>query len=202
MPKGTGAEVRPAEKEVKVVELLPAPDLAGVPGVVLKPDGGWLMPALTGAQGYRVHLASDEKFEKITRDLKVTSPSVDLTSLANGTWFARVRGIDKQGLEGLDSFKRLLVKNAEWRVSYAFLCIANGQSELIWTAQQTDGQPISGTAYGATLAREAIFTQCVTTAQGADARLILGDLQPGVYFIRLRATLESGGNLDSMVHRF
>ena len=202
LPKGTGAVVRPAEKEVKVVALLPAPDLAGVPGMVLKPDGGWLMPVLTGAQAYRVQLASDEKFEKITRDLKVTSPSVDLTSLANGTWFARVRGIDKQGLEGFDSFKRLLVKNAEWRVSYASLSIANGQSELIWTAQQTDGQPFSGTAYGATLARNAAFTQGVTTAQGADARLILGDLQPGVYFFRLRATLASGGSLDSMVYRF
>ena len=75
LPKGTGAVVKPAEKEVKVVKLLPAPDLAGVPGAVLKSDGDWPMPVLAGAQGYRVQLASDEKFEKITRDLKVTSPA-------------------------------------------------------------------------------------------------------------------------------
>lgn len=127
---------------------------------------------------------------------------MDLTSLANGTWFARVRGIDKQGLEGFDSFKRLLVKNAEWRVSYCFLSFLKGQNELFWTAQQTDGQPFSGTAYGATLAKDAAFTQGVTTTQGADARLMLGELQPGVYFIRLRATLASGGSLDSGVYRF
>ncbi len=37
LPKGTGAVINPAQREVRVVQLLPAPDLGALPGEVLKP---------------------------------------------------------------------------------------------------------------------------------------------------------------------
>ena len=41
LPKGTGAVVNPLEKELKLVELRPAPDLAGITSKNLKPLGNW-----------------------------------------------------------------------------------------------------------------------------------------------------------------
>jgi hypothetical protein len=205
LPKGTGAVIKPTEKEVKVVKLLPAPDLAGMPSVVVRQQGGWPMPLLTGSSGYRVQVASDEKFEKIVRDLKVTTTSADLATLANGNWFARVRGIDGQGLEGFDSVKILTVKDIQWRVSYSALSLENGQSVLNWTGL-LDGRPMTGTTgiagYSAVVASDRAFTQVLTTAEAAGERLTLGDLKPGAYFIQLRSRMIQGGTLDSELYRF
>ena len=81
LPKGTGAVVDPAEKDVKVVMLLPAPDLSAIPSDVLKPQGNWPMPSLAGARAYLVQVASDEQFDKIVRNMKVNTPFADLGSL-------------------------------------------------------------------------------------------------------------------------
>jgi hypothetical protein len=205
LPKGTGAVVKPLEKDVKVVKLLPAPDLAGIPAVVIRQQGGWPMPVLSGSSGYRVQVASDEKFEQIVRDLKVTTATADLATLANGNWFARVRGIDGQGLEGFDAFKTLTVKDIQWRVSYSALSFENGQSVLNWTGL-LDGRVMTGSAgvtgYSATVARDRALTQVVSTAEAAGERLVLGELKPGAYFIQLRNRTAAGGTLDSELYRF
>ena len=100
LPKGTGAVIHPAQREVRVVPLLAAPDLSALPSEVTKPQGQWPMPALPGAVAYRVQIAGDEQFNGIVRDIKVTGQTVDLGSLDTTRWYARVRGIDAQGLEG------------------------------------------------------------------------------------------------------
>ena len=65
LPKGTGALINPAEKEVRVVKLLEAPDLSGVPSEVTRPAGTWPMPVQAGAAAYRVQVASDAEFNQI-----------------------------------------------------------------------------------------------------------------------------------------
>ncbi|MEO6018052.1 MAG: FecR domain-containing protein, partial [Polaromonas sp.] len=184
---GTGAVVKPAEREIRVVKLLPAPDMGGVPGEILKPAGSWPMPVLAGAQAYRVQVASDDKFDRIVRDLKVSTSSADLATLANGNWFARVRGIDAQGLEGFDTVKLIAVKDGEWRVSYSSMALVNGKALLSWTGLQTNAQPMPASGYTAVLARDQALTQVVSRAEGNEPMLDLGDLKPGVYFIRLRS---------------
>ena len=205
LPKGTGAVVKATEKEVKVVKLLPAPDLAGIPSVVIRQQGEWPMPVLRGSSGFRVQVASDDKFEKIVRDLKVTTASADLATLANGNWFARVRGIDAQGLEGFDALKTITVKDIQWRVSYSALSFENGQSVLNWTGVLA-GQPMSASAgsasYSALVARDRALSQVVVTAEGERERVTLGDLKPGAYFVQLRSNMVQGGTLDSELYRF
>ena len=191
LPMGTGAVVKPNEKEVKVVILLPAPDLAGIPSDVLKPQGSWPMPTLAGASAYHVQVASDEQFDKIVRDLKVAGNSggnADLGSLPNGNWFARVRGIDAVGLEGFNTVKLIAVKDGEWRVTYSSASVVEGKTVLSWIGQQAGGQAMADSNYSAILARDAALTQNVTTLQGNDgkASLVLGDLKPGVYYIRMQ----------------
>ena len=200
LPKGTGAVVDPGEKEVKVVVLLPAPDLTGIPTDVLKPQGSWPMPALAGARAYLVQVASDEQFDKIVRNLKVDTPFADLGSLPNGNWFARVRGIDAVGLEGFNSVKLIAVKDGEWRVTYSSMSNIDGKTVLSWDGQQAGGQAMADGSYSAILASDAALTQTVVTIRGTDQKpsLTLGDLKPGVYYIRL----QNAAGLRSQTYRF
>jgi hypothetical protein len=215
LPMGTGAVVKPAEKDIKVVILLPAPDLTNTPAEVLKPLGAWPMPTLAGASSYRVQVSSDEQFDKIVRDLKVESSSADLADLANGNWFARVRGIDAVGLEGFNTVKLILVKDGQWRVSYSSMNVSGGQTVLSWIGQQANGQPFVGSGYTALVARDEAFKDMVTTTAkevtGGGNKLSLGDLKPGIYYIRLRgkpaqssaaATASASNVMDSEIYRF
>jgi hypothetical protein len=201
LPTGTGAVLKPAERDIKVVNLLPAPDLAGIPSDVFKPQGSWAMPVIAGAVAYRVQVSDNERFDKIVRDLKVTTASADLSTLANGNWFARVRGIDPAGLEGFDTAKLIAVKDGQWRVSYSSLSVAGGKTVLSWIGQQSGGQPMPAGDYTATLASDQALTQGVTTADGTSQQLVLGELKPGTYFIRLRARSAQGAT-DSATYRF
>lgn len=199
LPMGTGAVVKPLEKDIKVVALLAAPDLSGISGDVLKPQGIWAMPQLAGASGYHVQVASDAQFDKIVRDLKVTTPGADLSSLPNGNWFARVRGIDGVGLEGFNSVKLISVKDGQWRVTYSSLSLSDGKTVLAWAGQQAGGQAMANTTYSAVLATNASLTQAAVTLPGtADSRLSLGDLKPGAYYIRL----QNAAGLFSEIYRF
>ena len=198
LPAGTGALIKPLEKEVRIVALLPAPDLRNMAAEVLKPLGSWAMPALDGALAYRVQLSSDEKFDRIVRDLKVTTGSADLASLANGNWFARVRGIDALGLEGFDSVKLIVIKDGQWRVSYSSISLVNGKTVLSWIGHQPNGQAMAtANSYSALVARDQALTQTVVTAEAAAStqRLDLGDLKPGSYFIRLRSNNEMSSEI-------
>ncbi len=209
LPMGTGAVIKPAEKNIQVVQLLPAPDLSGVTGEVLKPLGSWPMPVLAGASGFHVQVASDEKFDKIVRDLKVSTASADvkvstasadLSSLPIGNWYARVRGIDAVGLEGFNSVKLIAVKEGQWRVTYSGLSVVDGKTILGWTGQLAAGQAMPGGNYSALLARDAALTQSVANLQSAgnNTNLILGNLQSGVYYIRL----QNDAGMRSEIYRF
>ena len=200
LPTGTGAVVDPLEKEVRVVALLPAPDLSGMPLEVLKPQGSWPMPSLSGASAFQVQVASDEQFDKIVRSLKVTTPFADLSSLPNGNWFARVRGIDALGLQGFDSVKLIAVKDGQWRVTASNLSVAGGQTVLTWQGQQAGGQAMADSTYSAVLATDAALTQSVVTVRGTGQKLslTLGDLKPGAHYIRL----QNAAGLLSDTYRF
>lgn len=122
LSQGKGAVINPAEKVIKVVDLLKAPDLSATPGDIVKPLGQWPMPVLQGASNFRVQVASDEGFNKIVRDLVVPAAAGatgDLSAVPNGNWFARIRGIDGSGIEGYDSVKLVKVFQPprRWTVS-------------------------------------------------------------------------------------
>lgn len=203
LPGGTGAVINPAEREVRVVKLLPAPDLSALPVEVTKPQAAWPMPVLAGATAFRVQVASDEKFDRIVRDLKVTTASVDLGSLDIASWYARVRGIDAQGLEGLDSVKLVAVKEpTRWRVTSSTLAVRDGRNTLSWNAEAANGQPLAAARYFAELSTDAGFSNVIRRLEATGPELQLGELQAGVYFLRLSATQADGRSLDGGVYRF
>lgn len=58
--------------------------------------------ALPGAARYRLQVAPNDKFEALLLDRVVTGASATLPDLPDGSYAVRVRGIDADGLEGLD----------------------------------------------------------------------------------------------------
>ncbi|MBC7435111.1 MAG: FecR domain-containing protein [Bdellovibrionales bacterium] len=202
LPAGTGALVKPAEKDIRVVKLLEAPDLSGLPSDVTRPAGNWPLPALAGAAAYRVQVASDAEFNQIVRDLKLdgASAGAPLGTLLVGNWYARVRGIDAQGIEGFDAVKALMVKNpAQWRVSSSSLSLTGGQTVLSLTPVQANGSALSAASYSAEVASDAAMAAIIARPSASEPRLLLGDLKPGVYYVRLRAGNEAP---DTDVYRF
>ena len=145
-------------------------------------------------------MASDEQFDKIVRDLKVSTVSADLSSLPNGNWYARVRGIDSVGLEGFNSVKLIAVRQGQWKVSNSSMSVSGGKTMLGWTGEQAGGQPMPQGNYSAVLARNAALTESAVTLQtaGNNTNVVLGELAPGVYYIRL----QSDAGLRSEIYRF
>lgn len=196
LPMGTGAVIKPAEAKVDVVKLLPAPDLSGITADLLRPQVNWPLPVLTGAAAFRVQVSDTDKFDKILSDVKVDNSPVNasaafvsLASVPVGPWVVRVRGIDAQGLEGFDTVKRVVVRDATWRVTYSTLSLLDGRSYLNWTGMQGE-RDMTAYGYTAVLATDAALTQNVQEFQTPYQRLDLGVLPPGTYYLRLRSQTE------------
>jgi hypothetical protein len=135
LPQGKGALLDPTVKDIKVVDLLKAPDLSATPSGLTMSLGQWPMPVLQGASSFRVQVASDEGFNKIVRDLVVpgtAGATGDLSAVPNGNWFARIRGIDGSGIEGYDSVKvvKVFQPPRRWTVSQNRLESAAGRQLL------------------------------------------------------------------------
>lgn len=202
LPGGTGAKINPAEREMRVVKLLPAPDLSALPAELNKPQALLPMPALPGAASFRVQVASDEKFDQIVRDLKVTTASVDLGELSNTTWYARVRGIDAEGIEGFDSVKLVAIKEPiRWRLTGSTLSLRDGQNRLTWTTLLDNGRPLPTQRFRVELAADAAFANVLQRQEAAEPSILLGTLKPGAYYLRLVPLLADGKTLDAAEYR-
>ena len=206
LPTGKGAVLNPAVKEIKVVDLLKAPDLSATPADIFKPLALWPMPGLAGAASFRVQVASDASFNQIVRDLVVTTGSADLATLANGSWFARIRGIDAVGIEGYDSVKMVrlaLAPPRQWRIDNDRIDLSNGRHVLRFTQQ---GLGTENTITATVSQDQAPFTPTFesTIAAGADeVRLELGSLRAGVlYRLRMTVTQRDGAEVVPMTYRF
>jgi hypothetical protein len=125
---GFGAAFKSQDKEIKIVALLPALADSQLPAEALRTSATaaapqraeWAVGTLAGAAGYRAQFASDAAFAQIQSDIKSATPALDVTALANGSYYARVRGIDPSGIEGFDAIKLVQIKNAPVVVSLAW----------------------------------------------------------------------------------
>jgi hypothetical protein len=174
--------------------LLPPPDLTGMPEVFERVPIRFQISALPGAAAYRFEIAEKPDFDLLAFDQ--VSPSVTLggIDLADGTYHARVRGIDDVGIEGFNAGKMVFV-NA--RPQPPLLMdpvqdgmVPDGSAQFRWT--QSD----EATAYRFQLAREAEFGHpLVTRAEFRGTSLSLdAPLAPGRYGWRV-ATIDNQGDL-------
>jgi hypothetical protein len=113
---GFGVAVKPGEREIKVAALLPALAESQLPEQVRRTREStqalWTVGPLAGAAGYRAELAQDAQFAQIVADAKSNTPSLDFSSVPNGSYFARVRGFDAAGIEGYNAVRRITIADA------------------------------------------------------------------------------------------
>jgi hypothetical protein len=125
---GFGAAVKPQEREIKVVALLPAMPSAQLPKEILRIVGdhnepaqaAWTVGTLPGASGYRAQFASDDKFNALEGDFKSSSNALEVKALLDGSYFARVRGFDPAGIEGYDAVQQVVIKTAAPQATLAW----------------------------------------------------------------------------------
>lgn len=101
--KGFGAIAEASRSLAPPVALLPPPDTASLPPVVTRVPIQLPLTPLKGAVAYRAQIAASERFEALLFDGVLSSPGVRGPDLPDGDYVLRIRGIDRQGLEGRDA---------------------------------------------------------------------------------------------------
>ena len=212
MPQGTGAVIDPAQKDVRVTRLLPAPDLTPMAPELFKPQAELSWAALAGAAAYRVQLASDPAFDKVVREYRVSATRASVADVPSASWYARVRGIDGQGLEGFDAVRLVAVRDAPpvvappapslWRAENASLRHVDGQTLLRWTPVTALGQPLQASGYTVELASDPYFGRKLQISLTTQTESVIGAIKGGVYFVRFRANLPDGRIVESEPYTF
>ena len=211
LPQGKGAVLNPTSSDIKVADLLKAPDLSATPTDILKPLALWPMPALDGAKSYRVQIAIDDSFNKIVRDLVVTNGRADLANLPNGSWFARVRGIDANGLEGYDSAKAVqvvlppppFVPPTQWRINTDRLDVVNGRHILQFSQQGLDASHTINAKVSLNNSPATPLTEAKAKGDTARITLDLGHLAPDAQLrLSLTVTQADGAKVIPLTYIF
>ena len=211
LPQGKGAVLNPTSSDIKVADLLKAPDLSAISADILKPLALWPMPALEGAKSYRVQIAIDDSFNKIVRDLVVTNGRADLANLPNGGWFARVRGIDANGLEGYDSAKAVqvvlppppFVPPTQWRINTDRLDVVNGRHILQFSQQGLDASHTINAKVSLNNSPATPLTEAKAKGDTARITLDLGHLAPGAQLrLSLTVTQADGAKVIPLTYIF
>jgi hypothetical protein len=210
---GFGVAVKPNEREIKVVALLPALPESALPAraersqsnVSESQQAAWTVGALSGAAAYRAELAQDSAFTQIVLDAKSPSPAINLAAAPDGSYFARVRGVDASGIEGYNAVRRIDIATVSSTAPTAPL------SPLIWVREVNIAASADAVPQGVRLrintssvdtprnlqvqiAQDASMTQGLQTLPlAADATVILQDISAGQRrYLRFSGTSAQG----------
>jgi hypothetical protein len=201
---GFGTRIDPQGSVAPPVPLLPKPDVQNLPALQERLVMRFDLPTLPGAVAYRGVIASDPGFDKVVAEVSANANAnasanananasggagskgteLRFAALPDGDYTLRVRGIDAQGLEGLDADHRFRLKarpEAPLPSAPAPRAKLNGNSaDLAWTANpeaQSYRLRLSSSADFKTLLRD------LSGLRGAVAQL--QDLPAGVYYWQL-----------------
>lgn len=204
--KGKGAVLNPAIREIKVVNLLPPPDLSALPALIYKPAARWAMPTLAGAVAFRVQVSPTDSFNQIVQDQLVTSGSADFAGLANGAWFCRVRGIDSSGLEGFDSLLPIRIAMAlprTWRIGSDLIEIAGGRQRLSFVPEGLDATHRLTAKVSREQAPGVTIAQSDASGNADAVRLDLGLIEPdSAHLLQITVVQNDGAEVLPMTYRF
>lgn len=172
--------------------LLPAPDASGWPARHEVPTVQLPLPDWPEAVAWRAQVAVDPQFDDVRIDLRQpAAPQLRLAGLPDGRWFLRVRGIDAQGLEGLDqryAFELKARPEPPLPASPAPRAVLFGDSvELAWARNDDSASD------RLQVARDPAFASLVRDEPALRRQEVtLDGLSPGVYHWRLGSTRADG----------
>ncbi len=106
---GFGAVIGKGKAPSAPLKLLPAPDASGIPAVFSQVPLQFAMPGSEPERGYRVQIAANPEFDGVLFDRSYTSTIIRGPDLPDGSYYIRVRAIDRNRLEGLNAQLRFAV---------------------------------------------------------------------------------------------
>lgn len=176
------------------VPLLAAPDLSAVPQVIETPAIRLNIPVQAGAVAYRVQIVEGISLTVLLHDSQYQPSRIypDLTNLADGDYVMRVRAVDKEGLEGMESITEFTL-NAH-PVPPANIYPATGASIIEITPEFHWALPDGSSSY-----QLQVYAGQSETAPLIDEKKLSGErftadkhLAPGEYQWRVQANDQQG----------
>ncbi len=210
---GFGVAIKPNERDIRVVALLPALPESALPARVERAQSNgsegqqasWTVGALNGAAAYRAELAQDPAFSQIVFDTKSASNAINLAAAPNGNYFARVRGVDASGIEGYNAVRRIDIAAAPvsliWVREINIAATADFVPEGVLLRVNTSSLD-APRSMQIQVAQDAAMTQGLQTlALQADSTVILKDVAAGQRrFVRFVGTSPLGVAGSSAVY--
>lgn len=192
VPASFGTVAKVGVPPLPPVRLLSAPDVTGLPRLIERVPIGLEIPVLPGAVRYRVQISASDDFYTLLFDGISDSTRFRGPDLPDGEYTMRLRGIDSQGLEGLDGYHRFTL-NA--RPEPPTLAEPKPETIVYDTAPTFQwSEPQQASSFHFQLADNTDFNApLVDTADLSKATLTPDlDLQSGSYFWRV-ATRDTTG---------
>lgn len=191
LEQGQGAAVDPNQAEMAAVKLLPAVRFAGTTDTLMQPNAIWTFPTVPDARSYRVIASGNAQFETVHLSEKLAGNAVNLNGLTPGTWYLRVRGVDANGLEGLDADTRVVLHAPESLLLHPSLYAQSSGLTLRWSGvyfQQAKQSPKAPSAVTATVFADPGLTRSAGAAEArGTGELVLPAVGPGTYYLRVSA---------------
>jgi len=192
VPEGYGTVARAGAALAAPVPLLPAPDIAGLPARFDRLPVSFAMPAGSAAGKLRFQVAGAAGFDSPVFDAQAVDGILRVGGLGNGAYRLRVRGIDGNGLEGLDAeheFKVVTEPAPPLVLGYdSKSAIVAARPVLAW-AERSDLD-----RYHLQLARAPDFAQLLLDDRDlrGGSLLLPPELGPGDYYWRIAAISPDG----------
>jgi hypothetical protein len=191
VPEGFGSVTRTGSPPSPPVELLPAPDLSGLPELLDRLPLTLSFPSSAGAASYRAQIAPTPAFRTLLFDQTSAAPNFT-PELDDGEYALRVRAIDGVGLEGLNAEATLRIDARPvppFTLAPAPKSVVAGERPVFeWSKAG------SAATFHLQLATDASFERLILDRSSiADTALMLEEpLAPGNYYWRL-ASVDAKG---------
>jgi hypothetical protein len=189
--RGFGSLVRGASPPGEPRRLVPAPEVTDLPALQERTLVRFDLPAIAGAQAWRGQVAADREFREVLAEARSDSPVLRFANLEDGEYWLRVRGVDRDGLEGLDAYHRFRLKaRPEPPFPSAPVTGAKlpaGPVVFAWS------QPAGAARYRLQIAQDAKFVSPLRDEDGlATSSRTIADLAAGEYWWRIQSIRADG----------
>jgi len=188
---GFGSFVRGASPPAEPKRLLPAPDVADLPTLQERTVVRFDLTASAGVQAWRAQVATDREFRDVLGEMQTDAWVLRFLNLEDGEYWLRVRGIDQDGVEGLDAYHRFRLK-ARPEPPFPSTPLAGAKLPAVPVVFQWS-EPASAGRYRIQVAQDATFASPVRDEDGLTAlTYTIEGLEPGDYWWRIQSIRADG----------
>ncbi|MEW8509117.1 MAG: FecR domain-containing protein [Candidatus Thiodiazotropha sp.] len=188
---GFGTRIVKGEAPAAPVKLLPPPEFSHFPEVVRQIDWQMDWEDLEGAVNYRIEISGDQAFTVLTWDQITAQSHLTFPELADSKYWIRVRGIDRNGLEGKGRIAAVILDarpQAPLSLNPPDGAVLRGSdTELQWTLSD------DADSYLLEIATDEQFTQIAHRITGLQTgRYRVQNMRmPGIYYWRVTTIFEN-----------